>query len=64
MYRRVKYDFVKELETIRETGLYKEERVISSDQKPEITVTCPRDSEPRELDPAVLEELKALGYVE
>jgi len=49
MYRRVKYDFVKELETIRETGLYKEERVISSDQKPEITVTCPRDSEPREV---------------
>ena len=49
MYRRVKYDFVKELESIRETGLYKEERVISSDQKPGITVTYPRGSEPREV---------------
>ncbi|MEN8151753.1 MAG: aminotransferase class I/II-fold pyridoxal phosphate-dependent enzyme, partial [Planctomycetota bacterium] len=49
MYRRVKYDFAKELETIRETGLYKEERVISSDQKPGITVTYPKGSEARDV---------------
>jgi len=49
MYQRVKYDFRQELANIRESGLYKEERVISSDQKPGITVRYPEGAEARDV---------------
>jgi glycine C-acetyltransferase len=49
VYQRVKYDFRQELAKIRESGLYKEERVISSDQKPGITVSYPEGSDSRDV---------------
>jgi glycine C-acetyltransferase len=49
MYQRVRYDLNKELSKIREAGLFKEERTILSDQKPDIKVTYPSGSEPREV---------------
>lgn len=49
MYQRVRYDLNRELTKIKEAGLFKEERIILSDQKPSINVTYPRGSEPREV---------------
>ncbi|MCP4153375.1 MAG: glycine C-acetyltransferase [bacterium] len=49
MYQRARYDLNKEISKIREAGLFKEERVILSDQKPNIDVSYPRNAEPREV---------------
>lgn len=49
MYQRVRYDFNQELHNIKEAGLFKEERIILSDQKPSIEVSYPKGSEPREV---------------
>lgn len=49
MYQRVKYDFKQELIKIKEAGLFKEERVILSDQKPDIKVSYPIGAEPKEV---------------
>jgi glycine C-acetyltransferase len=49
MYRRTKYDLKQELNLIKEAGLYKEERVILSDQKAKIEVIYPADSKPKEV---------------
>jgi len=47
MYQRIKYDFTQELLKIKDSGLYKEERTILSDQKPSLRVSFPAGSEPR-----------------
>ena len=47
MYQRVKYDFKQELIKIKEAGLFKEERIILSDQKSAIDVSYPIGSEPK-----------------
>ncbi len=49
MYIRTKLDLAKELAEIKEAGLYKDERIILSDQKANINVRYPEDSEPREV---------------
>ena len=49
MYDQLKKDIQAELNNIREANLYKEERVILSDQKPGITVEYPAGSQPREV---------------
>ncbi len=49
MYTRVKYDLNNELSKIKEAGLFKEERIILSDQKPRINVSYPKGAEPREV---------------
>ena len=49
MYKRVKSDLNKELNEIKEAGLFKEERIILSDQKPRIDVSYPKGAEPREV---------------
>lgn len=49
MYIRTKLDLTKELTNIRESGLYKDERIILSDQKANIDVKYPAESEPREV---------------
>lgn len=49
MYRRTKYDLLKELNSIKEANLYKDERIILSDQKAQIKVSYPADSEPKEV---------------
>lgn len=49
MYRRTKYDLLKELNSIKEANLYKEERIILSDQKAQIKVSYPADSEPKDV---------------
>jgi glycine C-acetyltransferase len=49
MYQRIKYDFAQELLKIKSSGLYKEERTILSEQKPNIRVTFPAGSAPREV---------------
>jgi glycine C-acetyltransferase len=49
MYQRVRYDLNRELNRIKGAGLYKEERIILSDQKPDIEVSYPRGSEPKEV---------------
>ena len=49
MYQRVKYDFKQELIKIKDSGLFKEERVILSSQKPGIHVSFPAGAEPREV---------------
>jgi len=49
MYQRVKYDFNQELIKIKDAGLYKEERLILSSQKPSILVSFPAGAEPREV---------------
>jgi glycine C-acetyltransferase len=45
MFQRTKYDFKQELNLIKESGLYKDERIILSDQKACIDVTYPVGSE-------------------
>jgi glycine C-acetyltransferase len=49
MYQRIKYDFAQELVKIKGSGLYKEERTILSDQKPNIRVSFPAGSAPRDV---------------
>ncbi|MFZ5517783.1 MAG: glycine C-acetyltransferase [Candidatus Zhuqueibacterota bacterium] len=49
MYQRVRYDLKQELIKIKEAGLFKEERIILSDQKPGISVSYPAGSEPKEV---------------
>ena len=49
MYQRVKYDFKQELIKIKDAGLFKEERLILSSQKPTIHVSFPAGSAPREV---------------
>jgi glycine C-acetyltransferase len=49
MYQRVKYDFSQELIKIRDAGLFKEERLILTSQKPGIHVSFPAGAEPREV---------------
>lgn len=49
MYIRTKLDLAKELSEIKQAGLYKDERIILSDQKSSINVRFPDDSEPREV---------------
>ncbi len=49
MYRRTKYDLKQELNSIKEANLYKEERIILSDQKAKINVSYPADSKPKEV---------------
>jgi glycine C-acetyltransferase len=49
MYRRTKYDLKQELSSIKEANLYKEERVILSDQKASIKVSYPQDSKPKDV---------------
>lgn len=49
MYQRVKYDLKQELIKIKDSGLYKDERIILSDQKANIEVSYPSGSEPREV---------------
>lgn len=49
MYLRTKYDLKQELNLIKEAGLYKEERVLLSDQKSNIEVEYPAGSKPREV---------------
>jgi glycine C-acetyltransferase len=49
MYQRIKYDFAQELVKIKSTGLYKEERTILSEQKPNLRVSFPAGSAPREV---------------
>lgn len=49
MYQRTRHDLARELNSIRSSGLYKDERVILSDQKANITVSYPPDAPPREV---------------
>jgi glycine C-acetyltransferase len=49
MYQRIRYDLNQELIKIGEAGLFKEERLILTDQKPQIKVEYPRGSKPREV---------------
>jgi glycine C-acetyltransferase len=49
MYQRVRYDLNKEISKIKDAGLFKEERIILSDQKPSIDVSYPKGSEAREV---------------
>ena len=49
MFQRMKYDLKQELIKIRDAGLYKEERIILSDQKSNIRVSYPAGSAPREM---------------
>jgi glycine C-acetyltransferase len=49
MYQRTKFDLRQELNSIRESGLYKEERILLSDQKANIEVIYPEGSGPKEV---------------
>ncbi len=49
MYRRTKYDLKQELTSIKEANLYKDERIILSDQKAKIKVSYPTKSKPKEV---------------
>ena len=49
MYRRTKYDLKQELTSIKEANLYKDERIILSDQKAKIKVSYPANSKPKEV---------------
>ncbi|MCK5222786.1 MAG: glycine C-acetyltransferase, partial [Candidatus Aminicenantes bacterium] len=49
MYQRIRFDFQQELVNIKKGGLSKEERVILSDQKPEIGVSFPKGKEPEKV---------------
>ncbi len=49
MYQRTKYDLKQELNLIKEAGLFKDERVILSDQKANIQVIYPEGSQPQEV---------------
>lgn len=49
MYRRTKHDLQQELNSIRDANLYKDERIILSDQKAKIKVSYPKDSKPKDV---------------
>jgi len=49
MYQRTRYDFIQELVDIKNAGLFKDERVIVSDQQPAIDVIYPQGSPPKEV---------------
>ncbi len=49
MYRRTKYDLKQEISSIKEANLYKDERIILSDQKASIKVSYPADSKPKDV---------------
>lgn len=49
MFQRTKFDLRQELNSIRESGLYKDERILISDQKANIEVIYPEGSEPKEV---------------
>jgi len=49
MYQRIRFDFQQELMNIKAGGLRKEERIILSDQKPNIEVSFPKGEEPEEV---------------
>ncbi|GAB4363296.1 MAG: glycine C-acetyltransferase [Calditrichia bacterium] len=49
MYQRIRYDLNQELIRISESGLYKDERIILTDQKPAIKVVYPKGSQPKEV---------------
>lgn len=49
MYQRTKYDLKQEIRSIKESNLYKEERIIYSDQKAKISVSYPITSKPKEV---------------
>jgi glycine C-acetyltransferase len=49
MYSKIQWDLIQELSRIRNSGLYKEERTLLSDQKPEIRVSFPDGSPSREV---------------
>lgn len=49
MYQRIRYDFQQELKKIKDSNLYKDERIIHGDQKSEIIVTFPEGGKRREV---------------
>jgi glycine C-acetyltransferase len=49
MYRRTKYDLKQELNLIKESGLFKDERIILSDQKANIEVSYPAGSKAKQV---------------
>jgi glycine C-acetyltransferase len=49
MFQRAKYDYKKELIKIKEAGLFKDERIILSDQKSRIEVSYPENSQPTQV---------------
>jgi len=49
MYQRVRYDFSQEINKIKKSGIYKDERIIMSDQKPDIQVSYPDGAPAREV---------------
>jgi len=49
MYQRARYDYLKELENIKNSGLCKHERIIYDDQKPLINVSFPEGEKQREV---------------
>ena len=49
MYQRTRYDLKQELNNIRSSGLYKDERIILSDQKAAIDVSYPVGSDARQV---------------
>ena len=49
MYQRTRYDLKQELNTIRASGLYKDERVILSSQSADISVSYPPGAPPRDV---------------
>jgi glycine C-acetyltransferase len=49
VYQRTRTDLSSELQNIKTSGLYKDERIILSDQKANITVRYPAEAEPREV---------------
>jgi len=49
MYQRIRFDFQQELTNIKNGGLCKEERIILSDQKPNIQVSYPKGEKPEEV---------------
>lgn len=49
MFLRTKYDLRQELNVIKESGLYKDERIILSDQKANIDVSYPAGSQSKEV---------------
>ncbi len=49
MYQRTKYDLKQEINSIKEANLFKEERIIHSDQKAKINVSYPVTSKPKDV---------------
>ncbi len=49
MFGKVKQELIEELKSIKESGLYKDERIIISDQKANIDVIYPIGSNPKEV---------------